>query len=200
LLTLSATGPDAGSGTSRGGVSLMLKALDAMGNVNVISKPSITVSNMFPAVIQEVTSIPYISGTGQTIGNNIAQSNVVTSQVSDGLTMRLEAKIEDKKTVLNISAALNTLDSLINVPAGNGLTIQEPQVSTKSITTNVGIEPGKTLILGGLISGTRKNSRQGVPFLDRIPVLGNIFQFQSKSNQRTELVILITPKNIIKNI
>ena len=124
LLTLSATGPDSSSGTTNGGVSMVLKALDSMGDVDVVSKPSITVSNMFPCVIQEVTSIPYISGTGQTIGNNLSQSNVTTSQVSDGLTMRLEAKIEEDKTVLNISAAVNTLDAMNNVPVGNGLTIQ----------------------------------------------------------------------------
>jgi len=200
LLTLSATGPDAASGTSNGGISMVLKALDSMGDVNVISRPSITVSNMFPAIIQEVTSIPYISGTGQTIGNNITQSNVTTSEVSDGLTMRLEAKMEDNKTVLNISAAVNTLDSMTNVPVGNGLTIQEPQVSTKSITTNVGVEPGKTLILGGLISSTKNNSAQGIPYLDRIPLLGNAFQYKAHSSQKTELVIIITPKGVIRNI
>lgn len=200
LLTLSATGPDSNSGTTQGGVSMMLKALDSMGDVNVVSRPSITVSNMFPCVIQEVTSIPYISGTGQTIGNNVTQSNVTTSEVSDGLTMRLEAKIEEDKTVLNISAAVNTLDSITNVPAGNGLTIQEPQVSTKSITTNVGLVPGKTLILGGLISSNRKNSTRGVPYLDKIPFLGNVFEYKTKSNKKTELVIIITPKNVIKNI
>ncbi len=200
LLTLSATGPDSGSGTSNGGVSMVLKALDSMGDVNVVSRPSITVSNMFPAVIQEVTSIPYISGTGQTIGNNVTQSNVTTSEVSDGLTMRLEAKMEDKKTVLNISAAVNTLDSMTNVPVGNGLTIQEPQVSTKSITTNVGVEPNKTLILGGLISSTKNNSAQGIPYLDKIPFLGNAFQYKARSSQKTELVIIITPKSVIKNI
>ena len=200
LFTLSATGPDSGSGTTNGGVSMVLKALDSMGDVNVVSKPSITVSNMFPCVIQEVTSIPYISGTGQTIGNNITQSNVTTSQVSDGLTMRLEAKIEENKTVLNISAAVNTLDSMTNIPVGNGLTIQEPQVSTKSITTNVGVEPGKSLILGGLISSTKNNSMQGIPYLDKIPFLGNAFQYKAKSSQKTELVIIITPKSMIKNI
>jgi type IVB pilus formation R64 PilN family outer membrane protein len=200
LFTLSATGPDSGSGTTNGGVSMVLKALDSMGAVNVVSRPSITVSNMFPCVIQEVTSIPYISGTGQSIGNNVTQSNVITSEVSDGLTMRLEAKIEEKKTVLNISAAVNTLDSMNNVPVGNGLTIQEPRVSTKSITTNVGVEPGKTLILGGLISSTRNNSTQGVPYLDRIPFFGNAFEYKAKSNQKTELVILITPKSVIKDI
>ncbi len=200
LLTLSATGPDSSGGITNGGVSMVLKALDSMGDVNVVSRPSITVSNMFPCVIQEVTSIPYISGTGQTIGNNVTQSNVTTSEVSDGLTMRLEAKIEEKKTVLNISAAVNTLDSMSNVPVGNGLTIQEPQVSTKSITTNVVVSPGKTLILGGLISNTKNNSMQGVPYLDKIPFLGKAFQYKAKSNQKKELVIIITPKSVIKNI
>ncbi len=199
LFSLSATGPDSTSGTTNGGVSLMLKALDSMGDVNVVSRPSITVSNMFPCVIQEVTSIPFISGTGQTIGNNVTQSNVTTSQVSDGLTMRLEAKMEDNKTVLNISVAVNTLDSMTNVPVGNGLTIQEPQVSTKSITTNVGVEPGKTLILGGLISSTKNNSMQGIPYLDKIPFLGNAFQYKAKSTKKTELVIIITPKVVLKN-
>jgi len=200
LLTLSATGPDTGSGSSRGGVSMVLKALDSMGAVDVISRPSITVSNMFPCIIQEVTSIPYISGTGQTIGNNITQSNVTTSEVSDGLTMRLEAKIEEEKTVLNISAAVNTLDSMTNVPVGNGLTIQEPQVSTKSITTNVGVVPNKTLILGGLISCAKNNSMQGIPYLDRVPFLGNAFESKARSSKKTELVIIITPKSVIKSI
>lgn len=200
LLSLAATGPSTTSGTSKSGVSMLLKALDSMGSVNVVSRPSITVSNMFPCVIQEVTSIPYISGTGQTIGNNVTQSEVTTSQVSDGLTMRLEAKIEANKTVLNISAAVNTLDSMTTVPVGNGLSIQEPQVSTKSITTNVSVEPMKTLILGGLISSTRNNSTQGIPYLDKIPFLGNAFQYKAKSSQKTELVIIITPKVVLKNM
>ena len=200
LLSLQTAGPTTVGGPTTNGVNALIKALDSQGSVNVVSKPSITVSNMFPCVIQEVTSIPYISGTGQTIGNNVTQSNVTTSQVSDGLTMRLEAKIDDDKTVLNISAAVNTLDSMTNVPVGNGLTIQEPQVSTKSITTNVGVESGKSLILGGLISTTKTISQQGIPYLDKIPFFGGAFQYKGKSGQKTELVIIITPKKMIKNM
>ena len=200
LFALTAQGPDATSGINKNGVSSLLLALDSMGAVNVISKPSITVSNMFPCVLQEVTSIPYISGTGQTIGNNVTQTNVTTSEVSDGLTMRLEAKIEEKKTVLNISAAVNTLDAMTTVPLGGGLTIQEPQVSTKSITTNVGVEPGKALILGGLISTTKNNTIQGIPYLDKIPFLGNAFLFKNKSSDKKELVIIISPKIMVRNI
>ena len=146
LFSLAASAPNPKSGISQSGVAMVLKALEEQGDVRVISKPSITVTNMFPAVIQAVSSIPYISGTGSTIGTDVSQTNVITSQVSDGLTMRLEAKIEDQKTILNISVVENTLDSMTNVPVGGGLTIQEPQVSTKSITTNVEIEGGKTLI------------------------------------------------------
>jgi len=200
LFSLSAAGPSTTSGINNSGVSMLLKALDSMGSVNVVSRPSITVSNMFPSIIQEVTSIPYISGTGQTIGNNVTQSNVTTSQVSDGLTMRLQAKINEHKTVLNISAALNTLDSMTTIPVGNGLSIQEPQVSTKSITTNVTVEPMKTLILGGLISTTKNDTTQGIPYMDKIPFLGNAFQYKAKSSQKTELVIIITPKGVTKNI
>jgi general secretion pathway protein D len=89
---------------------------------------------------------------------------------------------------------------MTNVPVGNGLTIQEPQVSTKSITTNVGLESGKTLILGGLISSTRNNSTKGIPYLDKITFLGNAFEFKYKSNLKSKLVIIIKPKSVIRNI
>ena len=156
-------------------------------------------TNLFPAIIQEVTSIPYISGTGQTISNSSTISEVTTSQVSDGLTMRLEGKMsDDNKTALNISVAVNTLDSMTSVPVGGGLTIQEPQVSTKSITTNVDIESERTLILGGLISTTNSNSVQGVPYLSKIPFLGNAFSYKNNSVNRSELVIFISPMKIEK--
>ena len=200
LFSLATSVPNPNSGVSQSGVNMVVKALEEQGSLRVISKPSITVTNMYPAVIQAVTSIPYISGTGSTIGTNLSQTNVTTSQVSDGLTMRLEAKIEDQKTILNISVVENSLDSMTNVPVGNGLTIQEPQVSTKSITTNVEIEDTKTLILGGLISDTKKNSTVGIPYLSRIPFLGNAFQYKNKSDERDELVIFISPNRAIKGI
>jgi len=199
LFSLSASAPNPQSGTSQGGVNMVVKALESQGDVRVVSKPSITVTNMYPAIIQAVTSVPYISGTGSTIADNVSQSNVTTSQVSDGLTMRLQAKIDEQKTILNISVVENTLDSMTNVPVGSGLTIQEPQVSTKSITTNVEIQDSKTLILGGLISDTRKSSMQGIPVLSKIPFLGNAFQYKDKSNERDELVIFISPTRTIKN-
>jgi len=186
----------AGSSTSSGnnGVAAVLKALESQGEVHTISKPQISVSNLFPAIIQEVTSIPYISGTGQTATNNSTITNVLTSQVSDGLTMRLQAKMaQDNKTELNISVAVNTLNSMTSVPVGGGLQIQEPQVSTKSITTNVEIEEGKTLVLGGLISTTRNNAQQGIPYLSKIPYIGNAFSYKNNSSLRQELVIFISP-------
>jgi type II secretory pathway component GspD/PulD (secretin) len=189
------------SNSGKDGVSAVLKALATQGDLHTISKPKITVSNLFPAIIQDVTSYPYISGTGQTISNQSTESNVTTSEVSAGLTMRLDAKIsQDNKTELNISVAVDTLDAMTSVPVGNGLTIQEPQVSTKSMTTNVEIDPNKTLILGGLISTSKNNSSQGIPYLSKIPFLGNAFEYKDSSVTKSELVIVITPKDIVNNI
>ncbi len=195
LLTLNGTTSSSGNS----GIAAVLKALASQGEVHTVSKPKITVTNLFPAVIQEVSSIPYINGTGQTATNNSTITTVTTSQVSDGLTMRLEAKMsDDNKTVLNISVAVNTLDSITNVPVGGGLTIQEPKVSTKSITTNIEIEPEKTLVLGGLISTNKNNSVQGIPYLSKIPLLGNAFSYRNSSISRSELVIFISPMKIEK--
>jgi len=197
LLSLAGTSSNSGSS----GVAAVLKALTAQGEVHAISKPKITVTNLFPAIIQEVTSIPYVSGTGQTISDNTTISNVTTSQVSDGLTMRLEGKMsDDNKTMLNISVAVNTLDSMTTVPVGSGLSIQEPQISTKSITTNVDIQSERTLVLGGLISTTKNNSIQGVPYLSRLPFLGNAFSYKNNSETRNELVIFISPMKIERSI
>lgn len=196
LLTLGGSSSD--SATKN--VSAVLKALESMGRVEIVSRPSITVSNMIPAVIQEGTSVGYISGIGDTYSDSVTTSNVTTSQVHGGLTMRLMAKIGEKgeDTILNLSTAITTIDSIDTVKSGNG-TVQTPQVSNKSITTNVAVSEGKTLILGGLISTNKTDAQHGVPGLSRIPVVGNAFKYKNKKNNKVELVIVITPKNITRN-
>ena len=196
LLTLGASS----SNSVTNNVSAVIKALETMGRVEVVSRPSITVSNMIPAVIQEGTSVGYISGIGDTYANNVTTSNVTTSQVHGGLTMRLMAKIGEKgeDTILNLSTAVTTIDSIDTIKSGNG-TVQTPQVSNKSITTNVAVSEGKTLIIGGLISTNKIDAHNGVPGLSRIPIVGNAFKYRNSKNNKVELVIVITPKFIDKN-
>lgn len=196
LLTMGGSSSDSATRN----VSAVLKALETMGRVEIVSRPSITVSNMIPAVIQEGTSIGYISGIGDTYADNVTTSNVTTSQVHGGLTMRLMAKIgaQGEDTILNLSTAITTIDRIDTIKSGNG-TVQTPQVSNKSITTNVAVQQGKTLIIGGLISTNKNDTHHGVPGLSRIPVVGSAFKYRVHKNNKVELVIVITPKVIQKN-
>ena len=114
--------------------------------------------------------------------------------------MRLMAKIGEKgeDTILNLSTAITTIDSIDTVKSGNG-TVQTPQVSNKSITTNVAVSEGRTLIIGGLISTNKTDAQHGVPGLSRIPVVGNAFKYKNRKNNKVELVIVITPNIITRN-
>jgi type II secretory pathway component GspD/PulD (secretin) len=69
-------------------------------------------------------------------------------------------------------------------------------VSTKSITTNVGVREGRSLIIGGLISTTKNNSNKGVPGVSHIPFFGKAFKYDSNNVSKTELIIIITPQAV----
>jgi general secretion pathway protein D len=69
-----------------------------------------------------------------------------------------------------------------------------PVFFERSINTEVVAESGQTILLGGLISEDSSNGNAGVPFLKSIPLLGALFESESKTNTKTELVIMMTPK------
>ena len=69
-----------------------------------------------------------------------------------------------------------------------------PPINTRSVQTIVTVQSGQTMVMGGLINEARKNASQGLPLLSRIPVLGGLFGDQTLKNNRTELVMFITPR------
>jgi len=190
------TAPKGTSGASSSGVSAVLKALDDIGDVEVVNRPHIVCTNLKPCIFQNGTSETFISESGQTFNDNATVTTLSTSQVHEGLTMRILAKIgdESEETRLNISASVSTIDSITSVQSGN-VTIQTPIVSNKSINTDVGIMVNESIILGGLISTTVSDLEKRVPGISRIPIIGKAFRHKATKNNKKELVIIITPKN-----
>jgi general secretion pathway protein D len=72
-------------------------------------------------------------------------------------------------------------------------TLNTPTISERLIGTSVAIHDGQTVALGGLISDNRSNGKSGIPFLQNIPYLGNLFSTTNDSGTRTELLVLLTP-------
>jgi general secretion pathway protein D len=69
-----------------------------------------------------------------------------------------------------------------------------PTIAQRQISSTVAVQSGETIVLGGLIQDNRNNSLSGVPFLSRLPIIGPLFSTRDRSNERTELLVLLTPR------
>ena len=88
---------------------------------------------------------------------------------------------------------MTTIRSIRSITSGN-TTIEAPQTTTKSVNTLVKIKEGETVAIGGLITSYHQKNQQGVPVISKIPVFGKLFQYAENKNNKSELIIFITPK------
>jgi len=95
---------------------------------------------------------------------------------------------------------LVTLDVQVEVSdPGNPAQVGDaPPLNTRSIQTIVNVQTGQTMVMGGLIGETKTNTSNGLPLLSRIPIIGGLFGTQELKNNRTELVMFITPR-VVEN-
>jgi general secretion pathway protein D len=82
---------------------------------------------------------------------------------------------------------------LSEAQANNVSNIDSPIILNRSITTSLVLKSGETVLLGGLISENRSRTRSEVPLLGDLPLVGNLFKVESRGNNKTELIVLITP-------
>ena len=195
LFTLAATGPKDGSGAGSSGLSALIKALQSQGKVEVVSQPKIMLLNNQAAMVQVGTVTSYVANTTTTTSSaGLASTSATTDQVQEGVSLRLMASILDGQILVQLTPVVTTLDQIRSINMGQGTTIEAPKTSTKSMHTLVKIKDGETIAVGGLITSNNNVSEKGIPLLRGLPLVGKLFEYKSKSNTRTELVIFITPK------
>ncbi len=111
------------------------------------------------------------------------------SNRSTGVTMNITARVNSSGVVTLI------VDQDVSEPQGNSTSnIDSPSFSRRSFQTQVTVQDGDTVAVGGFIGESRVNDSTGVPVLHRIPILGAAFGSKSISRTRTELIIFITPR------
>ena len=188
-------------GVSRGtGLSLafldnagILRALFSMlsssSNARLLSSPKVVARNGESATITVGSEVPII--TSQQSGGSGAVPGAVTQTVqyrSTGVILKVKPVIHsstrlDLEISQEVSSAAETRTGVSS----------SPTISTRKIDTKMSLRDGSTVLLGGLISSSDGKSETGVPFAKDVPVFGNLFKSQSGSNERTELIMLITP-------
>ena len=175
-------------------ITAAISALETESKVTVLSTPSILVLNNKEATINVGDEIPIVTNTltgfGNGSGGSTGRSSVTFRQT--GITLSVKPRINPGGLVYL------ELEQEVSVPGNVENISQNRPISNRTISTEIAIQSGQTVVMGGLISETRSNNRSGVPILGRIPFLGSLFGGKSNSAERTELIVLITP-TVIEN-
>ncbi len=171
-----------------------LSASDAASHSRVISAPSIIATDSIAATMNVGDSVPVLTSQavgGVQQGGNSLFTNTV-SNVSTGVTLNILARVNSSGVVTMV---INQNVSAPQAPAASS-SIQSPSFSNRSFNTQITVQDGDTVAIGGIIQESNLQSTAGVPFLSRLPGLGAFFGAKSASKSRTELVVFLTPRVI----
>ena len=173
-----------------------LNAEETRSRSRVLSAPSIIASDNVTANIQVGSEIPILTSRGVVpggTGGSSLFSNTIQNRKT-GVILNVTPRINAGGWV---TLAVHQEVSSPGPPPSSG--IQSPSINIRSVETQVTIKNGQTIAIGGIISETKGLSRNRVPFLGRIPVVGLLFGTTSRETSRTELIALITP-HVIEDI
>lgn len=166
-------------------INAQIYALIENGKARIISRPNVTTMSGRDAKILIGGEIPYESSVG---------FGATTTQFREyGIGLDLHTPTVDRDG--NITTELETQVSRLDW--GNAVTkdgYKMPGLVTRSAYTTVNIPSGMTMVIGGLLNSDDANTIQKVPLLGNIPILGELFKYHNKTRQRTEIVVLITPR------
>jgi len=164
-------------------LELELSAMQAEGKGEVISSPRVITSNQATAIIEQGTEIPYqeasSSGATSVSFKKAVLSLEVTPQITPDDKIIMDLKVNKDQPVF---------DPRFTVPS----------IDTKKVETQVLVENGETVVLGGVYEQTKSDSSSRVPFFGDLPYVGFLFKTTSKIDNKSELLVFITPK-IIKD-
>ncbi len=163
-------------------INLELSALEADGQGKVISAPRVITADMQQAHIEQGTEIPYQQATSSGATAVSFAKAVLSLDVTPQIT-------PDGNVIMNVQVHKDSVGQ--NTSSG-------PAINTNTISTQVQVENGGTVVLGGIYSSQQTNQTDKVPLLGDIPVLGYLFKTTSKSLQKDELMIFLTPR-IVSN-
>ncbi|MGO4703427.1 type II secretion system secretin GspD [Dyella sp. 2RAB6] len=168
-------------------LQVAVRALETNGNTKTLSAPSLVVLNNQVAQIQVGDQVP-INQTSVNPGVGTATYNQV-NYLNTGVILNVQPRVNPGGLVyLNVQQQVSSP----TYPAG----ASNPTISQRSMGTQVAVQSGQTVLLGGLISQQDGTTDTGIPGLNRIPVLGRLFGSTNRNRTRTELIVLITPKVI----
>lgn len=170
---------------SVGDLRAIINALATKSLVNILSSPTVTVLDNEPANIQVGQQQPVQSGSAVTDGGVV--SNSITYK-DTGVVLDVTPSVNSGGMV-----TLTVKQSITDVGEIEAATGQRPFLN-RDLSTKVAVRSGEAAVLGGLIRENTSDGKAGIPVLRDLPILGNFFGSTSKTKNRTELLVMITPR------
>ncbi len=162
-------------------LNLRLSALEDTGTVRIISAPRITTSNNIEASIKSGTSIPI---------SVISANGVQTQFVPADLLLRVTPAVSQRDCAISMQVNITKNEAdFVNTGARG-----DPSILTKEAKTTILVADGQTAVIGGIYTRNTGVGYNKVPFFADIPVLGWLFKFRRENDNRTEVLVFITPK------
>jgi type IV pilus assembly protein PilQ len=164
-------------------VDLELSAAQAEGRGEIISSPRVITANQKEASIEQGVEIPY---------QESASSGATTVQFKKAvLSLRVTPQITpDNRIILDLNVKKDSVGTVVVTSGGANV----PSIDTREITTQVLVNDGQTVVLGGILETERRDTTKKIPYLGDVPILGNLFKSTNKLNNKDELLIFVTPK------
>ena len=159
-------------------LQLELSALQQEGRGEVISNPRVITANQKEAVIEQGEEIPFQKATSSGATSVEFKKAVLSLRVTPHIT-------PDNRVIMDLA---------VNKDARGELTPAGPAINTQNVATQVLVDDGETVVLGGVYQQTNANNVDRVPFFSELPYLGNLFKRTQNIRDKTELLIFVTPK------
>tara|TARA_R110002050_G_scaffold269917_2_gene412488 strand:- start:19631 stop:21769 length:2139 start_codon:yes stop_codon:yes gene_type:complete len=164
-------------------LELELSAMQAEGKGEVISSPRVITSNQSTAIIEQGTEIPYQEASSSGATSVSFKKAVLSLEVTPQIT-------PDDKIIMDLKV---NKDQAVFDPR-----FTVPSIDTKKVETQVLVENGETVVLGGVYEQTKSDGSSRVPFFGDLPYVGFLFKTNTKIDNKSELLVFVTPK-IIKD-
>jgi type IV pilus assembly protein PilQ len=170
-------------------VDLELSAAQAETRASVISSPRVITANQKEATIEQGTEIPYQQSASSGATTISFKKAVLSLKVTPQIT-------PDNRIILDLDVRNDSIGKVVVTSGG----VNVPSIDTKEISTQVLVNDGQTVVLGGVLDTESRDSSTKVPFLGDVPILGNLFKTTTKTDNKDELLIFVTPKIVREGV
>lgn len=172
-----------------GDLTARLHALQQSGKLNILSRPYILTRNNQPATITVGQEVPYITDSTYT---ETGQTRNTVSYEDIGIILNVTPYINPQGLVImDVAPEISSIDEKnIQISEGVNATV----FLKRTASSKVAVQDGQTIVIGGLMQDRESSKKQKVPILGDIPLLGMLFQYNTTTTEKTELLIFLTPQ------